>query len=336
MLHPGFVHILTSLHLYVFQMNTKLSHLPLRPSTLSTLTRRGFNSTADVQSSRSSGISIFAAELEVSLIEAAGIGREIDQAIRYILGEEGGSQSQNQGMETETFTDTNHNTSISGTSMNHVRVGGETAASILSAHYQQQKSTSSSNSKYISRPIITFAKSIDTLTGGGIQPREVTEIAGSPGTGKTQLAMQLCVDVTLPKAFGGVDGSSIYIDSEGSFSPERCHDMAHALVQHVHNSARRKQRSSSNSGGGGSGGGSNSVVPESFTTEEILDSIHVFRVYDETTQTATITSIPDFLDAMMERNVQKNPVKLLIVDSIAFHYRVSQYHYVGTFMSMFI
>ncbi len=290
-------------------MNTKLSHLPLRPSTLSILTRRGFNSTADVQASRSSGLSIFAAELEISLIEAAGIGREIDQAMRYISGGDGGGSQETDIQNTGTSKKT--------------EIGGETAASILSAHYHQQKSNSSSSSKYqyISRPIITFAKSIDTLTGGGIQPREVTEIAGSPGTGKTQLAMQLCVDVTLPKAFGGVDGSSVYIDSEGSFSPERCHDMAHALVQHVHNSVRRKQRSAS------VGGSHNAAcVPESFTTEQILDSINVFRVYDETSQTATITSIPHFLDAM-EQDIQKNPVKLLVVDSIAFHYRVSQVYY---------
>jgi predicted ATP-dependent serine protease len=52
--------------------------------------------------------------------------------------------------------------------------------------------------------IVTFCKRIDTLLGGGISLGSLTELAGLPGTGKTQLAMQLCVNARLPTRLGGV------------------------------------------------------------------------------------------------------------------------------------
>ena len=254
----------------------KLINIPLRPSTLSLLTRRGFHTTADVFHSKKSGIANLAAELEVDLAEAASIGMEVESALKCIsCGEESSIQLSNNPMK-----------------MNDAP---RTAAAILSASIK--------NANY--RPIISFVRSIDSLLGGGFQPHEVTEIVGMPGTGKTQLAMQLCVDAKLPRPFGGVDGDSIYIDSEGSFSPERCHDMAVALVDHLHASSIRSN--------------GQKVVPSNFTVDAILDSIHVFRVYDEASQTATIMGLSDFLE---RRKNEGKQIKLLVVDSIAFHYRV--------------
>ena len=59
--------------------------------------------------------------------------------------------------------------------------------------------------------IVTFSRTIDQLLGGGIPLGSVTEIAGLPGTGKTQLGMQLCVNARLPKSFGGVDGQHLLL-----------------------------------------------------------------------------------------------------------------------------
>lgn len=46
--------------------------------------------------------------------------------------------------------------------------------------------------------------------------------------------MQLAVDATLPECFGGVQGQSIYIDTEGSFVAERVAQIAQATVNHCH------------------------------------------------------------------------------------------------------
>jgi RAD51-like protein 2 len=42
-----------------------------------------------------------------------------------------------------------------------------------------------------------------------------TEFCGVPGVGKTQLGIQLCVDVQLPECYSGAAGEAVYIDTEG-------------------------------------------------------------------------------------------------------------------------
>lgn len=290
----------------------KLSNLPLRPSTLSALARQGFITTADILASKKAGgISNFAAELELPLVEAARIAREVDHAVKALHpnghghdpgNKDGRVNSSNNGYRKNHNRNSNlyinrNNLPLHNQNQQQHRRRPQTAASILSAQYNKSGLTT--------RPIISFAHSIDSLLGGGFQPKEVTEISGLPGVGKTQLAMQLCVDTKLPKEFGGVEGDSVYIDSEGSFSPERCLDMATALMNHLKGSAQRSK--------------GKKRMPEDFTTDSILDSIHVFRVFDESSQAATIHSMSEFLKKMKDLG---RPIKLIVVDSIAFHYRV--------------
>ncbi len=75
----------------------------------------------------------------------------------------------------------------------------------------------------------TLVKAIDGLLGGGIRVIDVYEFAGEFGTGKTQLAHQLSVTVQLPPSRGGLGGKTVYIDTEGTFSPERIYDIAEGL-----------------------------------------------------------------------------------------------------------
>ena len=77
--------------------------------------------------------------------------------------------------------------------------------------------------------LTTGAKNIDALLGGGIETQAITEAHGEFGSGKSQLAMQLAVNVQLPKKDGGLNGRCIYIDTEGTFRPERVSQMAEAL-----------------------------------------------------------------------------------------------------------
>jgi RAD51-like protein 2 len=59
--------------------------------------------------------------------------------------------------------------------------------------------------------IRTGAAQLDALLGGGVSPAEVTEFCGVPGVGKTQLGMQLCVNVQMPTVLGGLGAHAIYI-----------------------------------------------------------------------------------------------------------------------------
>jgi DNA repair protein RadA len=76
--------------------------------------------------------------------------------------------------------------------------------------------------------ISTGSQNLDDLLGGGLETGSVTELFGEFRTGKTQLAHQLCVNVQLSQEEGGIDGSALYIDTEGTFRPERIIQMAEA------------------------------------------------------------------------------------------------------------
>ncbi|MCG7851989.1 MAG: DNA repair and recombination protein RadA [Methanosarcinaceae archaeon] len=68
----------------------------------------------------------------------------------------------------------------------------------------------------------------ELLGGGGIETGGLTEFFGEFRTGKTQIMHQLCVNVQLPKSQGGIGGKALYIDTEGTFRPERLIQMAEA------------------------------------------------------------------------------------------------------------
>ena len=77
--------------------------------------------------------------------------------------------------------------------------------------------------------INTSSTDLDNLLGGGgIETGGITEFYGEYRTGKTQLMHQLCVNVQLSKEEGGISGKALYIDSEGTFRPERLIQMSEA------------------------------------------------------------------------------------------------------------
>eukprot|EP00924_Labyrinthula_sp_SR-Ha-C_P003209 maker-scaffold_15-snap-gene-2.29-mRNA-1 protein AED:0.00 eAED:0.00 QI:67/1/1/1/0/0/3/942/268 len=69
--------------------------------------------------------------------------------------------------------------------------------------------------------LITSSRRLDNILGGGLALGNVYEVCGLEGTGKTQFSYQLCVNATLPKLFGGQEGTSLFIDTENNFFPSR-------------------------------------------------------------------------------------------------------------------
>jgi len=72
----------------------------------------------------------------------------------------------------------------------------------------------------------TGSVALDQLCGGGVETNGITELFGEFRTGKTQVAHQLCVTVQRPKEEGGLEAGAIYIDTEGTFRPERIVQMS--------------------------------------------------------------------------------------------------------------
>jgi DNA repair protein RadA len=77
------------------------------------------------------------------------------------------------------------------------------------------------NKRLIAERTSTGSRNLDTLLGGGVESRAVTEIYGEYGTGKTQICHSLCVMVTRDTAHGGLGVKAIYVDTENTFRPER-------------------------------------------------------------------------------------------------------------------
>ena len=76
------------------------------------------------------------------------------------------------------------------------------------------------------KKLTTGSNNLDDLLEGGIEPGAVTELFGEYRTGKTQIAHQLCVNVQESYEKNGLEGSALYIDTEGTFRPERIIQMA--------------------------------------------------------------------------------------------------------------
>ncbi|CCE61270.1 hypothetical protein TPHA_0A01870 [Tetrapisispora phaffii CBS 4417] len=72
----------------------------------------------------------------------------------------------------------------------------------------------------------TGSKQLDNILGGGIMTMSITEVFGEFRCGKTQMSHTLCVTTQLPRELGGAEGKVAYIDTEGTFRPERIKQIA--------------------------------------------------------------------------------------------------------------
>ena len=76
--------------------------------------------------------------------------------------------------------------------------------------------------------ITTGSKNLDDLMGGGVETQALTECYGKFSSGKSQVGFQLSLNVQLPKDKGGLEGRAVFIDTEGTFRPDRIKQMAEA------------------------------------------------------------------------------------------------------------
>eukprot|EP00928_Gymnodinium_smaydae_P048302 TRINITY_DN32281_c0_g1_i1.p1 TRINITY_DN32281_c0_g1~~TRINITY_DN32281_c0_g1_i1.p1 ORF type:complete len:351 (+),score=107.43 TRINITY_DN32281_c0_g1_i1:83-1135(+) len=74
----------------------------------------------------------------------------------------------------------------------------------------------------------TGAAKLDQMLGGGVESGAITEFFGEFRCGKTQVCHSLAVVAQLPQSMGGANGKVVYIDTEGTFRPERIRQIAEA------------------------------------------------------------------------------------------------------------
>jgi len=130
--------------------------------------------------------------------------------------------------------------------------------------------------------ISTGCNALDELLEGGIETQAITEFIGEFGAGKTQICHQLSVMVQLPEDEGGLEGKAAYIDTEGTFRPER-------VVQIIKHRFPDK-------------------TPESF-----LDNIIYARAYNSDHQMLILNEL--------KKRIESENIKLVVVDSLVSHFR---------------
>jgi len=140
------------------------------------------------------------------------------------------------------------------------------------------------------RKLTTLVPEFDELLGGGLESKSITEFYGEFGSGKSQIAHQMAVNVQLPEEYGGLNGSAVYIDTENTFRPERIDQMVRGLDLDLD-------------------------LPD---TETFLEQIHVAKGYTSDHQMLLIDSARELAAELKESG---KPVKLFVIDSLTAHFR---------------
>ena len=130
--------------------------------------------------------------------------------------------------------------------------------------------------------IKTGSKELDSLLGGGVETQAITEAFGEFGSGKSQLGFQLAVNARLPVEQGGLGGEVVFIDTEGTFRPERIRQIA---------------------------------TSKGLNSDEVLQKIKVARAYSSDHQMLLAEKIEELIK---KQNVN---IKLVIVDSLTALFR---------------
>ncbi|XP_011016409.1 PREDICTED: DNA repair protein RAD51 homolog 3-like isoform X2 [Populus euphratica] len=149
--------------------------------------------------------------------------------------------------------------------------------------------------------LTTSCADLDDILGGGISCKQVTEIGGVPGIGKTQLGIQLAVNVQMPSYCGGLGGKAIYIDTEGSFMGERAQEIAEACAEDISEYKRFLHKDLQ-------------ACQGEIQGKDVLQNIYFFRICSYTEQIALINYLEEFIS-------DHKDVKIVIIDSVAFHFR---------------
>lgn len=130
--------------------------------------------------------------------------------------------------------------------------------------------------------ITTGSVELNNLLGGkGIETRAITEAFGAFGSGKTQLGLTLAVNVQLPLEKGGANGKCIFIDTEGTFRPQRIQQIAEGMGANY---------------------------------EKVLKNILVARAFNSDHQMLLLEKVTEMVKS-------GEPIKLMIIDSLTAHFR---------------
>ncbi|CAD0204848.1 unnamed protein product [Chrysodeixis includens] len=142
--------------------------------------------------------------------------------------------------------------------------------------------------------VATFSQSLDNMLGtAGVQLGSITELLGLPGSGKTQLCLQLCASVQIPKDLGGLDAEALYIDTNTNFTISRFREILSASLLRCQSILEG---------------------PLQVTEDQALDKLHYVNAFGLEKFCAFMYTLPKFVEAHPN-------VRLIALDSISYPFK---------------
>ncbi|XP_053615614.1 DNA repair protein RAD51 homolog 3 [Plodia interpunctella] len=142
--------------------------------------------------------------------------------------------------------------------------------------------------------IPTFCQNLDNLLGNeGVQLGSLTEVLGLPGTGKTQLCLQLCAATQIPEVLGGLDAEALYIDTNTNFTICRYKEILKASIA-------KCQRLLDD--------------PTILNEEDALKRLHYVNAFG-------LEQFCTFMHCLPKLIIEYPNIKLIVIDSITFPFK---------------
>lgn len=148
--------------------------------------------------------------------------------------------------------------------------------------------------EYFRRAIVTSCRELDVALSGGIPTGVITEFCGPPGSGKTQMCLQLCVNVQVPNEFdNGVDGEAVFIDTNCGYNPYRFRTIATAKSIELCGTNSKRQM---------------------LLVDKFMDGVRLYFLSDLSELMAVIHNLWELLTA-------NSKIRLIVIDSFSFLFR---------------
>ncbi|XP_065078188.1 DNA repair protein RAD51 homolog 3-like [Ochlerotatus camptorhynchus] len=146
--------------------------------------------------------------------------------------------------------------------------------------------------------IVTFCRDLDQAIGTGITVGMITEFCGPPGSGKTQMCLQLCINVQIPLQLGGLGAKAVYFDTNVGFHPLRLEEIATACVRHCQKVVLTNK-------------GELASATNNFTVDSLMDGVYYKHIHG-------IDEMLDGIDTLEKLFKVGDKIKLVVIDSISF------------------
>ena len=130
----------------------------------------------------------------------------------------------------------------------------------------------------------------DIALGGGIAYRYLTEIVGESGVGKTQICLQLALNVQIPSSVGGLSSSALYIQTDLPFPSRRLDQLQASFIQKY-----------------------NGLIQHN-----TVDKIYVQKIESASD---FLVELPRIQTLVAASTTQSMPIKLIVIDCVASFFR---------------